>query len=166
MGLPLNGVRIADMTQALAGPYGARFLGDLGAEVIKIETPGIGDMTRKFAGPSVKGESGYFIAINRNKKSITLNLKSKQGIDLFYQLVRKSDVILENNRVGMMEKLGIGYSTLKQIKPDIIFTSVTGFGQTGPYARFPAYEIIAQAMGGMMDLTGFPEGPPLGQGLA
>lgn len=160
---PLKDIKVLEVAKALAGPHVGMLLADMGAEVIKIELPQTGDECRYWY-PQIKGIGTFFLAFNRNKKSITLNLKSKKGIKIFYQLVQKSDVVLENNRVGMMDKLGIGYSTLKKIKPNIIFTSVTGFGQTGPYAPLPAYEIIAQAMGGMMDLTGFPEGPPLRTG--
>lgn len=160
---PLKNIRVLEVAKALAGPQVGMLLADMGAEVIKIEVPRIGDECRYWS-PQLKGIGTFFLAFNRNKKSITLNLKSKKGVEIFYELVKKSDVVIENNRVGMMDKLGIGYSTLKKIKPDIIFTSVAGFGQTGPYAPLPAYEIIAQAMGGMMDLTGFPDGPPVRTG--
>jgi CoA:oxalate CoA-transferase len=160
---PLKNIRVIEVAKALAGPQVGMLLGDMGAEVIKIEIPRMGDESRYWS-PQVNGIGTFFLAFNRNKKSVTLNLKSKKGVEIFYNLVRKSDVVIENNRFGMMDKLGIGYSALQKIKPDIIFTSVTGFGQTGPYAPLPAYEIIAQAMGGMMDLTGFPEGPPVRTG--
>lgn len=160
---PLEGIRILEVARALAGPFAGMLLADMGAEVIKIEIPGVGDESRYWA-PQAKGIGTYFLAVNRNKKSITLNLKSKKGVGIFHELARKTDVIVENNRVGMMHRLGIGYSDLRKIKHDIIFTSVSGFGQTGPYALFPAYEIIAQALGGMMDLTGFPDGPPVRTG--
>jgi crotonobetainyl-CoA:carnitine CoA-transferase CaiB-like acyl-CoA transferase len=163
MDAPLKDIRVLEVAKALAGPQVGMLLADMGAEVIKIEVPRIGDECRYWS-PQIKGIGTFFLAFNRNKKSITLNLKSKKGTEVFYELAKKSDVVIENNRVGMMDKLGIGYSTLKKIKPDIVFTSVTGFGQTGPYAPLPAYEIIAQAMGGMMDLTGFPDGPPVRTG--
>jgi crotonobetainyl-CoA:carnitine CoA-transferase CaiB-like acyl-CoA transferase len=160
---PLKDIRVLEVAKALAGPQVGMLLADMGAEVIKIEIPKVGDECRYWS-PQIQGIGTFFLAFNRNKKSITLNLKSKKGVEIFYELAKKSDVVIENNRVGMMDKLGIGYPTLKKIKPDIIFTSVTGFGQTGPYAPLPAYEIIAQAMGGMMDLTGFPDGPPVRTG--
>jgi crotonobetainyl-CoA:carnitine CoA-transferase CaiB-like acyl-CoA transferase len=160
---PLKEIRVLEVGKALAGPQVGMLLADMGAEVIKVEVPRVGDECRYWS-PQVQGIGTFFLAFNRNKKSITLNLKSKKGIGIFYELAKKSDIVIENNRVGMMDKLGIGYSDLKKIKPDIIFTSVTGFGQTGPYAPLPAYEIIAQAMGGMMDLTGFPDGPPVRTG--
>ncbi len=160
---PLKEIRVLEVGKALAGPQVGMLLADMGAEVIKVEVPRVGDECRYWS-PQVQGIGTFFLAFNRNKKSITLNLKSKKGIGIFYELAKKSDIVIENNRVGMMEKLGIGYSDLKKIKPDIIFTSVTGFGQTGPNAPLPAYEIIAQAMGGMMDLTGFPDGPPVRTG--
>lgn len=163
MKMALEGIRVIEFARALAGPLVGMLLADMGAEVIKIEIPRLGDESRHWA-PQVRGVGTYFLAVNRNKKSITLNLKSEKGLKVFRDLVRKSDILVENNRVGVMANLGIDYESLKRIKPDIIFTSVTGFGQTGPYAKLPAYEIIGQAMGGMMDLTGFPDGPPLRTG--
>lgn len=165
MGLPLEGVRVADMTQALAGPFGARFLGDLGAEVIKIEVPGTGDMTRKFAGPSFKGESGYFIAINRNKKSITLNLRTEKAKEIFKKLVKKSDVVFENFRPGTTKKMGLDYDVLKEINPRIIYCAVSGFGQTGPYRDRPAFDYIIQAVGGVMSVVGERGRPPVHTGF-
>ena len=160
---PLEGITVLEVGRALAGPLAGMFLADMGAKVIKIEIPRIGDESRYWA-PQAKGIGTFFLAVNRNKKSITLNLKSEKGVKIFRDLVKKSDIVIENNRVGMMTRLGIDYENLKRIRPEIIFTSLSGFGQTGPYASLPAYEIIAQAMGGMMDLTGFPDGPPLRTG--
>ncbi len=165
MGLPLEGVRVVDMTQALAGPFGTRFLGDLGAEVIKIEVPEAGDMTRKFAGPSVKGESGYFLAINRNKKGITLNLRTEKGKEILKSLVKKSDVVCENFRPGTTEKMGLGYHALKEINPRIIYCAVSGFGSTGPYRERPAFDYIIQAIGGVMSVVGEPGRPPVHTGF-
>jgi CoA:oxalate CoA-transferase len=165
VGLPLEGVRILDMTQVLAGPFGTKFLGDLGAEVIKIEQPGAGDMTRKFAGPSYKGESGYFIAINRNKKSITLNLRNEKAKEIFKKLVKVSDVVCENFRPGTTKKMGLDYDVLKQVNPGIIYSAVTGFGQTGPYRDRPAFDYIIQAIGGVMSVVGEPGGPPVHTGF-
>ena len=165
MGLPLEGVRVIDTTQVLAGPYGSRFLGDLGAEIIKIEAPGAGDMTRKFAGPSVKGESGYFLALNRNKKSITLNLKTEKGKEIFKELVRKSDVVFENFRPGTTKKMGLDYDVLKQINPRIIYCALSGFGSSGPYKDRPAFDYIIQAVGGVMSVVGEPGGAPVHTGF-
>jgi len=165
MGLPLNGVRIADMTQALAGPYGSRFLGDLGAEVIKIEVPDIGDMTRKFAGPNVHGESGYFMAINRNKKGITLNLRTEKGKVIFKELVKKSDVVFENFRPGTTKKMGLDYDVLREINPRIIYCALSGFGSEGPYRDRPAFDYIIQALGGVMSVVGEPGRPPVHTGF-
>jgi crotonobetainyl-CoA:carnitine CoA-transferase CaiB-like acyl-CoA transferase len=165
MGLPLAGVRVADMTQALAGPFGSRFLGDLGAEVIKIEMPGTGDMTRKFAGPSLKGESGYFMAINRNKKSVTLNLRTEKGKEIFKKLIKVSDVVFENFRPGTTKKMGLDYDVLKEINPRIIYCAMSGFGSTGPYKYRPAFDYIIQAIGGVMSVVGEPGRPPVHTGF-
>jgi crotonobetainyl-CoA:carnitine CoA-transferase CaiB-like acyl-CoA transferase len=165
MGLPLAGVRVADMTQALAGPFGSRFLGDLGAEVIKVEMPGTGDMTRKFAGPYFKGESGYFMGINRNKKSVTLNLRTEKGKDIFKKLVEVSDVVFENFRPGTTKKMGLDYDVLKEINPRIIYCAMSGFGSTGPYKYRPAFDYIIQAIGGVMSVVGEPGRPPVHTGV-
>lgn len=165
MGLPLTGVRIVDMTQALAGPYGGKILGDLGAEVIKIEMPGTGDMTRKFAGPSVKGESGYFMAINRNKKSITLNLRSEKAKEIFKDLVKVSDVVFENFRPGVTKRMGLDYDVLKEINPRIIYCALSGYGATGPYTHRPAFDYIIQALAGVMSIVGEPGRPPVHTGV-
>jgi crotonobetainyl-CoA:carnitine CoA-transferase CaiB-like acyl-CoA transferase len=165
MGLPLEGIRVVDMTQVLAGPFGTKFLGDLGAEVLKIEMPGTGDMTRKFVGPSVHGESGYFLAINRNKKSLTLNLRSEKGKEILKALVKKSDVVCENFRPGTMKKMGLDYEVLKKINPRIIYCAVSGFGQTGPDRLRPAFDYIIQAIGGVMSVVGEPGRPPVHTGF-
>ena len=159
--LPLEDVRILSLAHVLAAPYGTMVLADLGAEVIKIERPAIGDDSRTF-GPLVDDQSGYFISINRNKKSITLDLKKERGKKIFGELVRKSDVVVENFRPETMEKLGFGYENLKKIKPDIIYASICGFGHDASpgYENRAGYDIIAQATGGIMDITGQPEGPP------
>lgn len=151
---PLTGVRVLDLTQAYSGPFCTMHLADQGAEVIKIEVPGIGDQTRSWE--PVEGEaSGYFSYINRNKYGITLNLKTEKGCDIFRQLVKKSDVICENFRVGTMERLGLGYASLKELNPRLIYASISGFGLEGPLASRPCYDVVAQAMGGMMSMTGF-----------
>ncbi len=154
-----------DLTHVLAGPYCTQILGDLGAEVIKIERPGVGDPTRKMPPHFMREQSAYFLALNRNKKSLTLDLKAPEGREIFYELTLKADVVMNNFTPGTMEKLGLGYETLKKINPRIIWASVTGYGQTGPYRERPSYDIIVQAMGGVMSYTGEPDGPPVRCGI-
>lgn len=151
---PLEGVRVLDLTHAYSGPFCTMHLADQGAEVIKIEVPGKGDQSRNWA-PFKNGSSGYFAYINRNKYGMTLDLKSEEGKAVFKKLVAESDVVCENFRVGTMERLGLGYDVLKEINPGLIYASISGFGLEGPMAQRPCYDIIAQAMGGMMSMTGF-----------
>ncbi len=151
---PLNGVRILDLSHAYSGPFCTMHLADQGAEVIKIEVPGKGDQSRNWA-PFYNGGSGYYSYINRNKYGLTLNLKADEGKEIFKKLVAESDVVVENFRVGTMEKLGLGYEVLKEINPGLIYASISGFGLEGPLAKRPCYDIVAQAMGGMMSVTGF-----------
>lgn len=158
---PLTGVRVLATEQILAGPYGSMILGDLGAEVIKIEPPAGEQIRVSNPPPSHKGEPGYFLAFNRNKKSIVLHLKTKTGLQAFYDLVKISDVIWDNNRAGVMERLKVDYDTLKQINPKIICCSVTGYGGSGPGAGRPSYDIIAQGMAGLLLQTGEPGGNPI-----
>ena len=157
---PLKGIRVLDLTRVLAGPYCAMLLGDMGAEVIKVEEPGKGDDTRGWP-PFAGGESTYFMSVNRNKKSITLNLKAPEGCLLLKKLARKSDVLLENFRTGTMEKLGLGYATLAKLNPRLVYCAISGFGESGPEAHRGGYDLIVQAESGVMDLTGFPDGPPV-----
>lgn len=145
---PLAGVRILDVTQILAGPYCTLILGDLGAEVIKIERPEGGDAARGTPPHYVDGESTYFLAMNRNKKSVTLNLESDVGKRLFYDLARISDVVVSNLRPGVMEKLKLDYGTLQKINPRIIYCVISGYGQTGPWKNYPAFDGIVQAREG------------------
>ena len=154
----LQGVKVLDLTRVLAGPFATMILADLGAEVVKVERPVTGDDSRSF-GPFVNGESGYFMSINRNKKSITLNLKSDEDKKLFKELIKEFDVVVENFRPGTMEKLGLSYDTLKELNPRIIYAAISGFGRTGPYSRRPAYDIVIQALGGLMSITGPENGP-------
>ncbi len=165
MSQPLEGIRVLDLTHVMAGPFCTQTLGDLGAEVIKIERPGVGDPTRGMPPHTIKDQSLYFMALNRNKKSLTLDLKSPQGKEIFYTLVRKSDVVMNNFTPGTMEGLGLGYEDLKKINPKIIWAAVTGYGQTGPYRERPSYDIIVQAMGGAMSYTGEPGKPPVRCGI-
>jgi len=157
---PLKGIRVLDLTRVLAGPYCAMLLGDMGAEVIKVEEPGKGDDTRGWP-PFAGGESTYFMSVNRNKKSITLNLKAPEGRDILKKLAKKSDVLLENFRSGTMEKLGLGYGTLAKLNPKLVYCAISGFGESGPEAHRGGYDLIVQAESGVMDLTGFADGPPV-----
>jgi crotonobetainyl-CoA:carnitine CoA-transferase CaiB-like acyl-CoA transferase len=157
---PLKGIRVLDLTRVLAGPYCAMLLGDMGAEVIKVEEPGKGDDTRGWP-PFAGGESTYFMSVNRNKKSVTLNLKAPEGRDLLKKLAKKSDVLLENFRTGTMEKLGLGYATLAKLNPRLVYCAISGFGESGPESHRGGYDLIVQAESGVMDLTGFPGGPPV-----
>jgi len=157
---PLKGIRVLDLTRVLAGPYCAMLLGDMGAEVIKIEEPDRGDDTRGWP-PFANGESTYFMSVNRNKKSVTLNLKAPEGRELLKRLAKKSDVLLENFRTGTMEKLGLGYATLSKLNPKLVYCAMSGFGESGPESHRGGYDLIVQAESGVMDLTGFADGPPV-----
>jgi CoA:oxalate CoA-transferase len=157
----LRGVRILDLSQIMAGPYGTLLLADLGAEVIKIENPEGGDLSRGTVHYTHKGESAYYLSFNRNKKSMTLNLRNEKAREIFYRLVKISDVVYENFRSGTAEKLKIDYETLKKVNPKIICCSVTGFGSNSPYKDRPALDLLIQAMGGVMSFTGEPGRPPV-----
>lgn len=162
----LEGVRIIDLSRVLAGPFCTMILGDLGAEIIKIEHHENGDETRGWGPPFVNGESAYYLCANRNKESITLNLKSEQGKKIFRQLVSSGDVVVQNFKTGTLEKMNLGYEQLKEINSSLILASITGFGLTGPYKNLPGYDYIIQAMGGLMSITGEAEGPPVKVGVA
>lgn len=153
----LSGVVVLDLTRVLAGPFSGMMLADMGAEVIKIENPDKGDDSRSFA-PFVNGESAYYMNLNRNKLGMTLNLKKEESKKIFLELVKKADILLENYRPGTMEKLGLGYEELKKINPKIVYGCVSGFGHYGPYSKRAGYDIIGQAMGGLMSTTGWPDG--------
>ena len=161
---PLTGIRVLDLSQFLAGPYGSMILGDLGADVLKIEIPGRGDGSREMPPHFIHGQSGYFLSMNRSKKSLTLNLKSDEGLELFYDLVRRSDVVYDNFRPGILERLRIDHDTLKAINPRIISASVSGYGQTGPLKDRPAFDLVVQALGGVMSYTGPLGGEPVRMG--
>ena len=161
----LSGVKVLDLTRVLAGPYCGMMLADMGAEVIKIEQPGKGDDARSNF-PIVEGESAYFMNLNRNKRGITLNLKHPEGKQVFEDLVKQSDIVLENYRPGVMEKLGLGYKSLRALNPGIIYGAVSGFGHYGPYSQRAGYDIIGQAMSGLMSTTGWPDSPPTRTGTA
>lgn len=163
----LEGVRVLDLSRVLAGPYCTMMLGDLGAEIIKVEAPGLGDDTRHWGPPFAKGgESAYFLCVNRNKRSLTLNLKSEQGQEILRELIRQSDILVENFRVDTLEKWGLGYDVLQEIHPGLIYCTITGYGYTGPYRHLPGYDFIIQAQGGEMSITGPQEGEPYKVGVA
>jgi crotonobetainyl-CoA:carnitine CoA-transferase CaiB-like acyl-CoA transferase len=165
MALPLEGVRVLDLTNIMAGPYCTMVLGDMGAEVIKVESVPEGDGTRRFD-PQVNGESYCFAVLNRNKKSLGLNLKDPRGKDLFMKLAARADIITENFRPGVTRKLGIDYDTVREINPGVIYASMSGFGQTGPYGKKGGFDIVAQGMSGIMMMTGYPGGRPAKVGIA
>jgi formyl-CoA transferase len=163
---PLHGVRVLDLTRVVAGPYCSMFLGDLGAEVVKVEQPVAGDDTRGWGPPFIGGESAYFLSINRNKQSLTLDLKSKRAAEILRALAKRADVIIENFRPGTMERLGLGEKDLRRINPRLIYGSLTGFGADGPMSDWPGYDLIVQAWGGLMSITGTPDGEPVKVGVA
>lgn len=156
---PFSGLTVIDLSHVLAGPFGTTILCDLGARVIKVEPPGHGDDTRTY-GPFVKGQSLYFSFVNRGKESIVLNLKEDADRQIFFNMIRKADVVVENYRPGTMDKLGLSYETLSKMNPRLIYASASGYGQTGPLTKEPAYDTVIQAMSGIMSVTGFPDGPP------
>ncbi len=163
----LDGVSVLDLTRVLAGPYCTMLLGDLGADVIKIEEPERGDDTRHWGPPFLKsGVSAYFVSANRNKRSLTLNLRTKQGQNILRELVAKSDVLVENFKTGSLERMGLSYGELKSLKHDIIYCTITGFGYTGPLKDLPGYDFISQALGGLMSVTGEVNGEPMRVGVA
>ncbi|MBI2493580.1 MAG: CoA transferase, partial [Candidatus Rokubacteria bacterium] len=157
---PLRGVRVLDLTRVLAGPFCAMLLADMGADVIKVEEPGRGDDTRSWP-PFVGGEATYFMSVNRGKKSVTLNLKAPEGRRILTALVRRSDVLLENFRTGTMDRLGLGWAALRKVNPRLVYCAVSGFGESGPEAHRGGYDLIVQAESGIMDITGFADGPPV-----
>ena len=164
--LPLAGLRVLDVTQVMAGPFCSMLLGDMGADVIKVEPPGTGDQTRGAMGFKMKGpDSMGFHNMNRNKRSLALNLKSAAGRELFLKLAATADIIVENYRPGVMTRLGLGFEAVRAHNPAIIYASISGFGQTGPWAKRPGYDLMAQAMSGVMSVTGHPGGPPVKAGV-
>lgn len=165
MSRPLKGIRILDLSWVLSGPYTTMVLNDLGAEIIKVEKPGTGDIARG-NGPFIDGVSSYFLSLNRGKRSITLDLASGVGKEIFLKLVEKADVVVENFVPGTMSRLGLGYDVLRKRNPRIIYAAISGFGQTGPEAEKPALDVTIQARGGIMSLTGEPGGPPIRPGVS
>lgn len=162
--MPLQSLRVLDCTQIMAGPYCSLLLADMGANVIKIERPGRGDGARRFP-PFVSGESAPFMLMNRNKRSVALDLHSPDGQDVFRDLASNADVLLENYRPGTLERIGLGYKTLSARNPKLIYCSISGFGGTGPYRDHGGFDLVAQAMSGLMSLTGNPQGPPVKVGV-
>ena len=169
---PLSGLLVLDLTRILAGPFCTQILGDLGAQVIKIERPGLGDDTRRFAPPFLKNsngeetkESAYFIGTNRNKRSVVIDIAKPDGQALIRKIAEKSDVLVENFKLGNLSRYGLGYDDLKLLNPGVVYCSITGFGQTGPYAERPGYDPLIQAMGGFMSVTGEPDGEPMKAGV-
>lgn len=161
MGLPLQGLRVVDLSKDFAGPFCTMILSDLGAEVVKVEKPGTGDETRAWGPPFVKGVSGYFLSLNRGKKSITLNLKTRDAQKIIRQLVRDADVFVESFRPKTLARFNLDYSSLRRVKKALVYCSISGFGQTGPYRDRPGYDIVAFAMSGIMSTTGEEGRPPV-----
>ena len=162
---PLQGIRVLDLSRVLAGPYCTMVLGDLGADVIKVEPPE-GDETRGWGPPFAGGESAYYLCVNRNKRGIVINLKTDEGKKILRDLALRSDVLVENFRPGTLEKFGLDFTTLHEINPKLIYCSITGFGQTGSMKDKPGYDFMIQALGGLMSITGEPEGEPMKTGVA
>ena len=163
---PLAGIRVLDLTRVLSGPYCTMILANLGAEIIKVEKTGEGDEARGYTPFYAPGESAYFASINRGKKSVELDFKQDRDKDIFWRLVDKCDIIVENFRPGTMEKLGLGYEEIKKRDPSVIYVAISGFGHTGPYSQRAAYDMIVQAMGGIMSITGEPGSPPVRVGTS
>ncbi|HTK82908.1 MAG TPA: CoA transferase [Bacteroidota bacterium] len=164
--LPLHGITVLDLTRILSGPFCTMKLGDMGAEVIKIEQPGTGDETRRWGPPFVKGESAYFLSVNRNKKSVTIDLKSAAGKKILTKLIRNSDVLVENFRAGVMQNLGFGYAKVRTLNPNIVYCSISGYGQSSSRSHKPSYDLIVQGESGLMDITGFPGESPTKAGIS
>jgi len=163
---PLSGLRVLDLSRVLAGPFCTMMLGDLGAEVIKVEKPGTGDDTREWGPPFAGGESAYYLSVNRNKKSVTVNFKSEAGRRIVRQLASQVDILVENWRIGTMEEWGLGYEALRTLNPGLIYCAITGYGQNGPDSDRPGYDFIVQAEGGLMSITGPVDGQPTKVGVA
>jgi formyl-CoA transferase len=163
---PLEGIRVVDLSRVVVGPYCTMVLGDMGADVIKIEIPGIGDETRMWGPPFAGGESAYYISLNKNKRSLTLDFKKEKGKEILKKLISISDVLVENYRMGTLDKVGFGYDTVKEINPRIIYCSITGYGPTGPMAHELGVDIVVAAEAGLIGITGEPDRPPSKVGVA
>jgi crotonobetainyl-CoA:carnitine CoA-transferase CaiB-like acyl-CoA transferase len=162
---PLEGIRVLDLTRVMAGPYCTMMLGDLGADVVKVEQPGKGDDTRAWGPPFIAGESAYYLSANRNKRSITLDLKDERGKEVARRLAHRADVVVENFSPGAAGRLGLDYAAVRALAPDVVYCSISGFGQDGPGHARPAYDLVVQGMSGMMSITGQPDGPPTKMGV-
>ena len=163
---PLENLKVLDLSRVLAGPYCTMLLADMGADVLKIERPGTGDDTRGYGPPFLNGESAYYMSVNRNKRSMTLDLKKQEGLKLLHKLILEADVLVENFRPGTMEKFGYGYAQIKDINPQLIYCAVSGYGHTGPKSSLPGYDLIIQGEGGIASLTGDTDGPPFKVGTS
>ena len=159
----LNNIRVIDLTRVISGPHCTMILGDLGAEIIKIEKPGTGDISREYS-PFYQGHSTYFMTHNRNKKSITLNFRHPDALDIIYRLISDADILVENFKAGTLEKMGLAPEKLLEMNPRLIITRISGFGQDGPYSSLPCFDAVAQSLTGLMDMTGFPDAPPVMMG--
>ncbi|ECO1677977.1 CoA transferase, partial [Listeria monocytogenes] len=162
----LEGLKVLDLSRTLAGPFCTMLLGDMGADIIKVEKPGTGDETRRFTPPKWDGVSAYYLASNRNKRSITIDMKSEEGKQLIYKMAKESDVFIENFRTGAMEKMGLGYEQLKKLNPRLIYCSISGFGRTGPEKNRAGYDLLLQGYGGLMSITGETGGSPVKTGMS
>ena len=163
--LALEGVKVLDLTQLMAGPYCTMMLADMGADVVKVEKPNGGDDTRRMGPPFIKAESAAFLGINRNKRSIVIDLRSDAGRELAQRMALKSDILVQNFRPGALERMGLGYEQVREINPAIVYCTISGFGATGPYARRGGFDLVAQGMSGLMSVTGHPDGPPAKVGV-
>ena len=163
---PLAGIRIVDLTRILAGPYCTQALADAGADVVKVEEREKGDDTRGWGPPFVAGESTYFLSVNRGKRGITLNLKDPRGRDLLWRLLERADVLVENYRPGTLDRLGFSYDAVHRRRPSLIYASISGYGADGPWGGRPGYDAVVQGEGGLMSITGSPEGPPFKVGAS
>jgi len=166
MDKPLTGLKVIDLSRFIAGPYCTMKLGDMGAEVIKVETPGKGDDSRELGPPFLEGESAYYLSFNRSKKSITLNMREAKAKEILRQLIADADIFVENFRIGVTEKMGLTYEDVRKIKEDIIYCSITGYGHNSPYREKPSFDVMVQGEAGLMSITGFPDGPPQRLGVA
>jgi formyl-CoA transferase len=166
MDQPLSGIKVLDLSRVLAGPYCSMMLGDMGADVIKVELPNLGDDTRHWGPPEAGGEAAYYLCVNRNKRSMTVNMKTPEGREIIRRLALRSDILIENYKVGTLTKMGLSYEDLRSDHPGLIYCSITGFGQDGPLSDKPGYDFMIQGMGGIMSFTGEPDGPPMKVGVA
>ena len=163
---PLAGLKVVDLSRFIAGPYCTMKLGDMGAEVIKVETPDKGDDSRALGPPFINGESAYYLSFNRNKKSITLNLRTAEAKEILAKMIREADIFVENFRIGVTDQMGLSYADVKRLKEDIIYCSITGFGHNSPYREKPSFDVMVQGESGLMSITGFSNGPPQRLGIA